>query len=108
MGRHSSHYQLLTINRLMWSCTLVDEFGFDRIERQDCGQAAHLLYKVITSRHQKGSTILITNVDFDGWTAYLGDAPLAMAMLDRLVDGAVVIKIKGPSFRAHRSKATTA
>ena len=46
----------------MCSSTLVDEFGFDRIERQDCGQAAHLLYKVITSRHQKGSTILITNV----------------------------------------------
>jgi DNA replication protein DnaC len=91
-----------------WDLLIVDEFGFDRIERQDCAQAAHLLYKVITSRHQKGSTVLVTNVDFDGWTTYLGDAPLAMAMLDRLVDGAVVIKIKGPSFRAHRSKATTA
>jgi hypothetical protein len=35
--------------------------------------------------------------DFDGWARYLGDAPLATAMLDRLVDGAVVIKIKWPS-----------
>jgi len=91
-----------------WELLIVDEFGFDRIERQDCAQASHLLYKVIASRHQKGSTIVITNVDFDGWTAYLGDAPLAMAMLDRLVDGAVVLKIKGPSFRANRSKATPA
>jgi len=30
-----------------------------------------------------------------------------MAMLDRLVDGAVVIKIKGPSYRASRRGATT-
>ena len=91
-----------------WELLIVDEFGFDRIERQDCGQAAHLLYKVITNRYQKGSTILITNVEVDGWTAYLGDAPLAMAMLDRLVDGAVLIRIKGPSYRAHRPKAPTA
>jgi DNA replication protein DnaC len=85
-----------------WDLLLVDEFGFDRIEREDCPQAAHLLYKVIASRHQKRSTILITNVDFDAWAHYLGDAPLAMAMLDRLVDGAIVLKIKGPSYRANR------
>jgi DNA replication protein DnaC len=85
-----------------WDLLLVDEFGFDRIEREECPQAAHLLYKVIASRHQKRSTILITNVDFDAWAQYLGDAPLAMAMLDRLVDGALVLKIKGPSYRANR------
>jgi DNA replication protein DnaC len=89
-----------------WDLLLMDEFGFDRIEREECPQAAHLLYKVIARRHQKRSTILITNVDFDAWSQYLGDAPLAMAMLDRLVDGAVVIKIKGPSFRANRPGTT--
>ena len=90
-----------------WDLLLVDEFGFDRIEREECPQAAHLLYKVIARRHQKRSTILITNVDFDAWAQYLGDAPLAMAMLDRLVDGAVVIKIKGPSYRANRPGKTS-
>jgi hypothetical protein len=42
----------------------VDEFGFDRIEREECPQAAYLLDKVI-ARRQKRSTILITNVDFE-------------------------------------------
>jgi len=87
-----------------WDLLLVDEFGFDRIEREDCPQAAHLLYKVISRRHQRRSTVLITNVDFDAWGHYLGDPPLAMAMLDRLVDGAVIIKIKGPSYRANRPR----
>lgn len=86
-----------------WDLLIVDEFGFDRIEREECPQAAHLLYKIIASRHQTRSTILITNVDFDAWAEYLGDAPLAMAMLDRLVDGSIIIKIKGPSYRASRS-----
>jgi DNA replication protein DnaC len=89
-----------------WDLLLVDEFGFDRIEREDCPQAAHLLYKVIARRHQRRSTVLITNVDFDAWGHYLGDPPLAMAMLDRLVDGAVIIKIKGPSYRANRPRTT--
>ena len=87
-----------------WDLLILDEFCFDRIERDDCPQSSHLLYKVIASRHQKRSTILITNVDFDAWAAYLGDPPLAMAMLDRLVDGGIVIKIKGPSYRASRSR----
>jgi DNA replication protein DnaC len=86
-----------------WDLLIIDEFGFDRIEREECPQAVHLLYKVIASRHQKRSTILITNVDFDAWGEYLGDAPLAMALLDRLVDGALILKIKGPSYRANRA-----
>jgi hypothetical protein len=35
---------------------MIDEFGFDRIERAESGQAASLLYKVIDSRGPKRST----------------------------------------------------
>lgn len=35
------------------------------------------------------------------WTA---TAQLAMAMLDRVVDGAAIIKLKGKSYRAHRGQ----
>jgi DNA replication protein DnaC len=70
--------------------SIIDEFGFDRIERTECPQAAHLLYKIIASRNQKHSTALVTNVDFDKWGEYLPDGPLVMAFLDRLVEGAIV------------------
>lgn len=86
-----------------WDLLVIDEFGLDQIEREACPNAAHLLYKVVVSRHHKRSTILITNIDFDAWASYLGDAPLATAMLDRLVDGAVVLKVRGPSYRASRA-----
>ena len=84
---------------------IIDEFGFDRIERTECPQAAHLLYKIIASRNQKRSTALVTNVDFDKWGEYLPDGPLAMAFLDRLVEGAIILKIKGKSYRAPKASA---
>jgi len=82
---------------------IIDEFGFDRTERAVCPEAASLWYKIIDARSQRSSTALITNIDFESWAEYLGDAPLAMAMLDRVVDGATIIKLKGQSYRAHRS-----
>jgi DNA replication protein DnaC len=83
---------------------IIDEFGFDKIERSECPQAAHMLYKIIAARNQKRSTALVTNVDFEKWGDYLPDGPLAMALLDRLVEGAIILKIKGKSYRAHRPK----
>jgi DNA replication protein DnaC len=47
---------------------------------------------------------MVTNISFEAWADYLGDAPLAMAILDRLVDGAIVLKIEGRSYRAHRAQ----
>lgn len=83
---------------------IIDEFGFDRIERTESPQSANLLYKIIDARNQQRSTALVTNIDFDVWGEYLGDPPLAMAFLDRVVDGAVILKIKGKSYRAHRAQ----
>ena len=81
---------------------IVDEFGLDRIERSLCPQAASLWYKIIDARSQRASTALVTNIDFEAWADYLGDAPLAMALLDRVVDGATIVKLKGKSYRVHR------
>jgi DNA replication protein DnaC len=92
--RYYARFQLL----------IIDEFGFDRIERAEAPQAASLLYKVMDARSQRQlSTALVTNIDFEAWSDYLGDPPLAMAFLDRVVDGAIIVKIKGKSYRAYRA-----
>jgi DNA replication protein DnaC len=81
---------------------IIDEFGLDRIERSLCAQAASLWYKIIDARNQRVSTALVTNIDFEKWAEYLGDHYLAMAMLDRVVDGATIVRLKGKSYRLHR------
>jgi DNA replication protein DnaC len=83
---------------------IIDELGFDKLEREDHPQAPSLLYKVIDSRTRKRSTALVTNIDFEAWGEYLGDPPIAMALLDRVVDGAIIHKFQGKSYRAHRAK----
>ena len=87
---------------------VIDEFGFEKIERSVSPQAANLLYKIIDARSRRRSTALVTNIDFAAWGDYLGDAPLAMAFLDRIVDGAIIVKINGKSYRAHRANAAQA
>ena len=91
----------------MWRATLIDEFGFDRVERWESPQAASLLYKLINARSGR-STALVTNIDFESWGEYLGDPPLAMAFLDRVVDGAIILKTKGRSYRAYRAERSAA
>jgi len=83
---------------------IIDEFGFDRLERAEAPQAASLLYKVVQARSEQRSTALVTNIEFEAWGEYLGDPPLAMALLDRIVDGAIILRIAGKSYRAHRAK----
>jgi len=60
---------------------------------------------IITLLPQKRSTALVTNVDFEKWGEYLSDGPLAMAFLDRLVEGALILKVKGKSYRAEKALA---
>jgi DNA replication protein DnaC len=83
---------------------IIDEFGFDKLERREYPESSSLLYKVIDSRSRRGSTALVTNIDFKHWTDYLGDPPLAMALLDRVVDGAIIHRFEGKSYRAHRAE----
>jgi len=83
---------------------IIDEFGFDKLERREYPESSSLLYKVVDHRNGRGSTALITNIDFNDWTDYLGDPPLAMALLDRVVDGAIIQRFKGKSYRAFRAE----
>jgi DNA replication protein DnaC len=94
--RHYARFDLL----------IIDEFGFDHIERQQSPQAANLFFKIIDARNRRCSTALATNMDFKTWTKNLGESNLAGAFLDRIVDGAIILKINGRSYRAHRTQPT--
>ncbi len=93
-----------------WDMLIIDEFGFEKLERKEVPDALSLLYKVIDGRNRRSSTAVITNVSFDDWTEYLGDPPMTMALLDRVVDQTKPIKFEGESFRGdalRKLKSTT-
>jgi DNA replication protein DnaC len=85
---------------------IIDEFGFDRLERALSPQAASLLYKVVDARSGRCSTALGTNIEVKRWGEYLEDPPLVMALLDRVAYRAIPLTIEGKSYRAHRQRSS--
>jgi DNA replication protein DnaC len=86
--------------RYMSSAVLIlDELGFQALSRRD----AHLLFKVISYRYERGSTIITSNKSLREWPEMLaGDEALATAILDRLLHHSQVVQIDGRSFRLRR------
>lgn len=82
---------------------VIDEVGFDRLEREDARNAA-LFFKVIDGRYARCSTILTTNIDFEQLGEYLGDPLVTTSIVDRLIHHSTVITINGPSWRHKESK----
>ena len=82
---------------------IIDEFGFDKLERREYPESPSMLYKVVDGRNGRGSTAFLTNVDFGDWTEYLGDPALVMALLDRVSD-AIVFRFEGESYRKKRTR----
>jgi DNA replication protein DnaC len=81
---------------------VIDDVGLGQVKkRENEPTAAHTLYDLIDRRHTKTSTALTSNIHLSSWGRYLGDAHLAVAVLDRLAMRAVRIDIDGPSFRQH-------
>jgi len=78
------------------SVLIIDELGFQAFDRRD----AHLFFKVISYRYERGSTIITSNKSIREWPEMLaGDDALATAILDRLLHHCHVVQIDGASFR---------
>jgi DNA replication protein DnaC len=78
------------------SVLIIDELGFQAFDRRD----AHLLFKVVSYRYERGSTIITSNKSIREWPDMLaGDDALATAILDRLLHHCHVVQIDGRSFR---------
>jgi DNA replication protein DnaC len=65
------------------------------------------LLEVVDDRHQRGSTIITSQVPVDHWHQVIADPTIADAVLDRLVHNAHRLELKGDSMRkitAQRAK----
>jgi DNA replication protein DnaC len=84
---------------------VIDDVGLGQLKKRD-GEptAAHTLYDLIDRRHARASTAVTSNIELSAWGKYLGDAALAVAVLDRLAMHAIRIDIDGPSYRQHVAK----
>ena len=77
------------------SLLIVDEIGYLPITQG----GANLFLQLVNARYEKGAMILTSNRGFAEWGDVFGDPAVATALLDRLLNYAVVAQIEGASYR---------
>ena len=78
---------------------IVDELGY--VPSQT---GAELLFKVFSQRHERGSTLVTSNLAFADWTSVLGSERLTGALLDRLTHHVSTLGMNGDSYRLKSSR----
>lgn len=64
---------------------------------------AQLLFELFSSRYERGSIIITSNLSFANWTEVFEDERLTGALLDRVTHHCHIIQIKGENFRFRQS-----
>ena len=80
---------------------IVDELGYVPLSQT----GAELLFEVFSQRHERGSTIVTSNLPFDEWTSVFGNQRLTGALLDRLTHHVHILEMNGESYRLKQSRA---
>jgi len=87
------------------SVLVIDDVGITPFDRAE----ANAFFQVVNRRYERRSaTIVTTNRGLPAWgDLFGGDTVVAAAILDRLLEKAKVINIKGPSWRLREHEALT-
>ncbi len=90
--------------RLQQQLAKYDLLVLDELGMTDCKQeGGNLLFQVISSRYERYSTIITTNLEFKDWTSVFGTQQLTNALLDRLVHRCHIVTMNGDSYRFKES-----
>ena len=97
-------YQLGRIERLLDKTDLLilDELSYMSFNKYE----SELLFKVISDRSERSSTIVTTNLPFSRWTELFENNTLVSALVDRLTFRSHVLDMSGPSYRLLTAQAS--
>jgi DNA replication protein DnaC len=94
------HRKKLVEQFTRYQLLIIDEFGMKKMPPN----AADDLLEIIHRRYGNAATIIATNRPIEDWSIILGDTAATSAILDRFLDSATVMRIKGKSFRMNKKK----
>jgi len=96
-----SQLKLGKLESTLAKCDLIvlDELGFVPFSKE----GAEALFTFCSSRYERGSLIITTNLDFARWKEIFGDDALTGALLDRLTHRCHILEMNGDSYRFKES-----
>lgn len=97
IGRGDGSYNRLLNDLKKPDLLILDDFGMAPLDPGACRD----LLEVVDDRHGKKSLAISAQLPVANWYSVFEDATIADAVLDRLVNNAHRIELKGPSLRPH-------
>lgn len=96
------NYSLGKLERNLASAHLLilDELSYLSFNRHQ----SELLFKVISDRSERSSTIVTTNLPFSRWTELFENTTMVAALIDRLTFRSHVLDMNGESYRLKTTK----
>ena len=79
---------------------LIDELGYLNIKPEQ----ANIFFKMMEQRYQRKATIITTQLPVDHWHSWIGDASIADAILDRVMQRVQKLNLTGESMRRPSAK----
>lgn len=78
-----------------YDLVILDELGYCTFDKE----RGEVLFNLLSSRNDKGSMIITSNLTFDRWNEIFNDQVLTGAMIDRLAYKSHLINMSGESYR---------
>lgn len=78
---------------------VIDELGYVPFSKT----GAELLFQFFSSRYERASVIITTNLEFSEWKIVFGDEKMTAALLDRLTHRSHILLLNGESYRFRQS-----
>lgn len=78
-----------------YDLVILDELGYCTFDKE----RGEVLFNLLSSRNDKGSMIITSNLTFDRWNEIFNDQVLTGAMIDRLAYKSHLINMTGESYR---------
>jgi DNA replication protein DnaC len=93
---HADGSYIAILNQIAKADLLIlDDFGIDQLSQQDHRD----LLEIIEDRHKLKSTLITSQLGIKHWHDYIGEPTIADAIMDRLLNHAHKLELKGPSIR---------
>jgi DNA replication protein DnaC len=93
LADRSSRQLVKRLARLHLLC--IDELGYLNLKPEQ----TNIFFKLMEERYHRHSTIITTNLMYEEWPNFLGNRPMAEALLSRLRHYCHTIQIQGPPLR---------
>lgn len=83
-----------------YDVVILDELGYISFDKE----GNEMLFNLLSSRNDKGSIIVTTNLVFECWDEVFHDPILTAALVDRLAHKSYVLDMTGDSYRIKETK----